>query len=314
MEYANREPPEPSNPAGWYELYRKLLTESEEQEAAMEEQLRAAMAGVKNGVAKNQLQCDSGPKPIPIPKLGGMIFCHEPKPKKPTAPVTTETLRFGSGSRTKTWTGHGLMNKVRKQTRESALFRPGGRGNLSTPSHLLHASKVTAIPKSMRPLPQRRIPAPQRVLPPNGSAPMSKAAAAAALRLQSITSKLPAKAPAPSPMSMEERERRLRALTQRQETASDANSRLALSVHAGPPTTAPTSAASIPPRPPPARAPAENHASRLLGPDFRTPKPPVKKRSPADPLMPAKRRRIERSFGHETAIMIAIQRGVSDGF
>lgn len=283
MEYANKEPPEPSDPAGWYELYRKLLTESEELEAAMEEQLRAAMAGVKSGLAKNQLQCDFGSKPIPIPKLGGMIFCREPKPKKPPPPpVTTDTLRFGSGSRTKTWTGHGLMNKVRKQTREAALFRPGGRGNLSTPSHLLHTSKVTAIPKSMLPLPPPRIPAPQRVLPPNGSMPMTKAAVAAASRLQSITSKLPARAPAPSSMSMEERERRLRALTQRQDTASSTNSTLALSIYPSPATTAPISAGSAPPRPPPARAP-----------ELRTQKPLIRKRAPADPLMPTKRRRID---------------------
>jgi len=294
MEYANKEPPEPSNPASWYKLYRKLLTESQEQEAAMEEQLRAAMAGVNNGVAKNQLQCDSGSKPIPIPKLGGMIFCRESKAKKPPPPpVTTETLRFGSGSRTKTWTGHSLMNKVRKQTREAALLKPGGRGNLSTPSHLLYTSKVTAIPKSMLPLPPRRNPAPQRVLPPNGSRPASKAAAAAALRLQNISSKLPAKALEPSPMSMEERERRLKALTQRQNTASEINSTSALSVHPGPVTTAPTSAASAPPQPPPARAPTQNHASRLPNPEFRTHNPQYRKRAPADPLMPAKRRRIE---------------------
>jgi len=292
MQYANKEPPQPLNPASWFELYCKLLDESQRQEAAMEEQLRAAITGVNNGVAKNQLQCDCGAKPIPIPKLGGMIFCREPKPKKPPPPpVTTERLRFGSGSRTKSLTGHGIMNKVRKQTREAALFRPGGRGNLSTPSHLLHTSKVTSIPKSMLPLPPRQNPAPQRVLPPNGSGPASKAAKTAASRLQQISSKLPAKAPAPSPMSMEERERRLRALTQRQNTASEINSTSAPSVRLNPANTAQFATFSAP-QPPPLRAPTQQHASKLTNLDVRTQNPQVRKRAPADPLMPAKRRRI----------------------
>ena len=93
-----------------------------------------------------------------------MIFCHEPKPKKsPPPPPKTDVLRFGAGSRTKVVTGRDMINKARRQARETALLRPGC-GNLSTPSHLLNnlATKVTKPPASMTP---------QRLTPSNVQRP-----------------------------------------------------------------------------------------------------------------------------------------------
>ena len=242
------------------------------------------MASIRDATVKNQLQSRAKEELPPLPKLGGMIFAREPKPKKPPPPpVKTEVLRFGAGSRTKGLTGKGLINKARREAREAALFKPGGRGNLSTPSHMLNslATPITKPPASL--VPQPRNPALQRPTPPvvNMSTPV-----VAAPRPHHP----PLKAPAPSMLSTEERERRLKALTKPRNAApEDETSPPLLSSFSHPAITSQTLAS---PLPSPVRAPPTYHVPRRLSPDSKTQQPPTRKRAPVDPFIPAKRRRI----------------------
>lgn len=275
--YANETP---SNPASWHKVYRRLVKAHQRDLAASEEQLMATMSGLRNAKKEKAIQWVSKEE-VKEPKVYGMQYAPaEPKPKKPAPPVrTVETLRFGGGSRTKTTTGHGLMQKIKREAREASLRRPGGV--LATPNHLIsaksNASKVTKAPPSMAP--PRQAPAPQRSLAPsaNGSRPT---AAPSRPPTQAIAH------PAQSLLSVEERERRRLDIAKRRNAAPE--TRLSPPPPIAPNTSAVIASAGSLSNGIGARAPTNRQSS----PDSRSLQPSTKRKRPApDPFMPAAKRR-----------------------
>ena len=256
LTYANEQPPKPADPNNWYKLYRKLLRADQKELKASEEELRATMAGIKDSRAKKEVQWRPNHQLPPQPKVGGMIFCHEPKPKKsPPPPPKTDVLRFGAGSRTKVVTGRDMINKARRQARETALLRPGF-GNLSTPSHLLNnlATKVTKAPASMTP---------QRLTPSNIQGPTPALSAG-------------------SPLTPTELERR------RMEIAKRRNG--GIEITASPSGVSPQAPAHS--HRTTNFAAQQSHMSRGPTLESKTQQALIKKRAPVDPLLSAKRRRV----------------------
>lgn len=254
VEYADEDPPTPTDPNRWHIFYNRLLKRNRKQFKADVLQLRQRQFGVRQAQADRQLQKMEFADLPQLPRPDG----YTPHPRKPAPPKITkmDTLSFGAGSRTRIRTPADLITKARRTAREASIFRPGG-SNLSRPTHLLtrHAAITTdklEIRKQFLASVVPRAPLPQ-------------------------TDNVASRPAFPkSYLTKEEKERRQKAIAQRRENTSQETER-------------PTDPSS-PPKP---AVTSPNVAKPLLSRPDAGPRPPVvRKRPAADPLMPAKRRRV----------------------
>lgn len=138
---------EPERPEDWCELYNKLRAEMQEQVDKDAEALKAAMDGIKSERAKHTSKVVD-PRSVPrLPRMGGM---RAEGGRSAKAATTSSTLTFGAGSRTKTLTGKGVLNKAKKEAREMSLFS-ARKTILATPTHQLgsRASQVQSVPRGL---------------------------------------------------------------------------------------------------------------------------------------------------------------------
>ncbi|KAL9025246.1 MAG: hypothetical protein Q9196_005897 [Gyalolechia fulgens] len=310
----------PKNPQDWWKVYRKLHREHEievEKDAA---QLKAAFSGIKSAKDKRQILIKEG---VPhIPKLDGMQYAHcaehnkeeytksKKKPLKKTAPTV---LKFEAGSRTKVLTGKGILDKARREAQDLGRFK--SQSPLSVPTHKLSsvASRVREAPKYL--VEEFKKPSPPKPYDPTAPKPTMFVPPKRHVREEDT------RRPSGN-TTIEERERRLRALT----TPNTANK----TTTTIPPSTAPmTTGSSVKKKllSAPATSPSStlkrkaedlrttpsievdvsgipsNRSKATLSPPrYKVPRltgspetPGVrapKKKAPADPFMPAKKKRI----------------------
>ena len=146
------DPPEPSDPASWYRVYRKLLRADQKATERQEAQLASQMQGIRNAAAERTSRIVDAKS---LPRLNKALGGREPKKASTRFSTTADpsTLRFTSGSRTKMLTGQDVMNRARREAREMSLRSAQGRSALARPAH--HAgipsrfNQPLTVPKSM---------------------------------------------------------------------------------------------------------------------------------------------------------------------
>ena len=186
---------EPKNPASWFKVYRKLIKEAKERIEEDALAMKAAMDGLHKQVLERQTVMVSAKSLPKLPKMGGMR--GEVKKGGPIRTANTSALTFSSGSKTKTTSAQGVLDRARREAREMGHVIK--KSTLTTPTHLLaHKAKpINALPKGMVESHKRAELAKRPTTPP---------------------SKPPAGRPATiaSAMSLEERERRRQAIKERE--------------------------------------------------------------------------------------------------
>ena len=263
-------------------MYRKLRQDSEKEVDKDAEILKAAMDGIKSEREKHTSRIVD-PKTVPrLPRMGGMRVEGGRSRAIGSSSGNTSTLTFASGSKTKMLTGKGVLERARREAKELSLFS-ARKSLLATPTHKL-ANKASHIQNAPRGMvdEHRKPPAPiQSDQTPKATtifAPRKRNASEAGISTAPMT---------------EERERRLRAFTNPNRHAAAPSS---------PPHAPSTPATSPPLSSRPARsesstgllAGASYKAPRLSpSPDKRNVQRPAKQKTPANPFMPAKRRKIE---------------------
>jgi hypothetical protein len=122
-----------------YATYQRCLAQMEAQELQAEETLREATSKAKAHQRNNETKfVDS----LPPGYLKGKPRQRYDGTSRSSA--ATGELRFTGGSKTKTTTAKGFMNRVRREVKEQKFMKAGG--SLSTPSHLLQ-EKAKFMPK-----------------------------------------------------------------------------------------------------------------------------------------------------------------------
>ena len=118
----------PSDPKNWYKIWKRYKKEHDKALAESEAKLKEALGGLQGDKLKNSSIIIDNKF---LPKL------HKKKRNMGPKDNSTSTLRFGSGSRTKTTNGASVMRKVRREVSEisrihgSLLSRPGAKGGVS---------------------------------------------------------------------------------------------------------------------------------------------------------------------------------------
>lgn len=160
----------PQDPKKWYKVWEKYKRDHDEsvKESAMK--LKNAFAGLKQDKEKNTSKIVERrllPRRGATGPTGGRRGPRE---------GTSNALAFGSGSRTKTLTGAGVMRKVRREVKEianihgslSKSVRPGaGQQSMITkaPKSMINEHKRAAFPavRPTRPPPKEPRPVPSAV-------------------------------------------------------------------------------------------------------------------------------------------------------
>lgn len=201
----------PRNRKNWWKVYRKMHREHElevEKDAA---QLKAAFSGIQSAKDKRQIQIKEG---VPhIPKLDGMQFAHcadynksqyKRNTKNPTKRPQPKFLKFEAGSKTKTLTAKGVLNKARREAEDMNRFR--SHSSLSVPTHQLNrnATQVREAPKYL--VEEFRKPSPPKPYDPTAPKPTLFVPPKRRVEVKDV------RRPSDN-ATFEERERRLRALT-----------------------------------------------------------------------------------------------------
>jgi hypothetical protein len=126
-------------------MYQEAVAQSKAEVASDERILKATMDQLEKrrlGNTSKQVQASTVPR---LPKIDGMQYLRatpkEPKPVPRTEPKTQ--IVFRAGSRTKTLTGRGLMEKARKEAQERKVLQ----NRLTIPTHKLNeaASRVQHV-------------------------------------------------------------------------------------------------------------------------------------------------------------------------
>ncbi len=298
---------EPSNPQSWYKVYKKLLAESAKEVEEDARVLEAALKGIKTEQAKHTIR-HVHPSTVPkLPKMGGMIYAtslpHFKKPKKPPPPKPSE-LNFNAGSRTKTLTGAGVMNKARKEAQQLSLFS-AKNSKLAKPTHELSdkAAGVQHAPESI--VYDYRHPVASKAVDPTVKQPTIFVPKRKIVVNNTSTS---------NGMSVEERESRLKAFTNPGSvrtsslSTSSTPSTSTTSVNLSKSSETNISSDSLPsttsrPQNMSVMSPQSTNTAypvaaykvprlKSISPESKDRKPMMKKRAPVDPFMPAKRRKI----------------------
>ena len=150
-EWSAKEPPEPKNPASWHKLYKKLRRKEAEEIRAQEEMLANQLRGSQESAAQHTSKLVD-PSTVPaLPRAPGMRI--EKRPGAGAGPSRTadpSKLRFTSGSRTRTSSGHDVLNRARREAKELSLFSASSSA-LARPTSLLNskATRLRAAPRGM---------------------------------------------------------------------------------------------------------------------------------------------------------------------
>ncbi|MCJ1473393.1 hypothetical protein MMC13_002044 [Lambiella insularis] len=263
---------EPKNPKNWCKVYRKLRTDSQKEVEADAAILNAAMEGIKSERAKHTSKVMDAKS---LPKL-----TREGRVSKAgsSSSGSRSLLTFTSGSKTKTLTGRGVLDKARREARELSLFS-AKRSLLTTPTHKL-SSKATQIHHA----PQALVDEHRRPPAPTYMEPNAKPMMIYAPRKHST----PRGALSPNGIEFEEREKKLRALTvgrkysePRSTITSQSVSTSVRSASQRQSNPAYPSSSYVAPRSKPSTT--ESNAGQQRA---------SKAKAPANPFMPAKRRKI----------------------
>ncbi len=300
-------PHEPSNPQSWYKVYRKLLADSIKEVEEDARALEAALKGIKTEQAKHTIK-HVHPSTVPkLPKMGGMIYAtslpHFKKPKKPPPPKPT-SLNFGAGSRTKTLTGAGVMNKARREAKQLSLFS-AKNSKLAKPTHELSNKAVgvqhapesivneyrrPVVPKAVDPTVKKpTIFVPKRKIVNNASTSNGTSVEEregqlkdftnpGIARASSLSTSSPPSSTAP-PNPPKAAETQLFATTDSSSSITSCPQNTSVMSPQSTNTAYPASAYRVP-------------RLKSISPESKDRKPMIKKRAPVDPFMPAKRRKI----------------------
>ena len=304
-------PHEPSNPESWFKVYRKLLADSANEIDDDAKALEATLKGIKAEQSKHtirQVRQSTVPK---LPKMGGMIYAtslpqwkREKAMRKPPPPPPPSALNFNAGSRTKTLTGAGVINKARREAQQQSLFSHK-KSKLVTPTHELSskARGVQFAPKGIV----------ADYINPVASKPVDPTVKQPTIFVPKR--KIVRDPPTSDGMTVEERERRLKAFTNPTSVGNSSSAKPQEPSSTSPAIPTERSEAGVLPSTeliPPADSlhhnmsamSAQNTNASYPNPSYRVPKikslspetkgqkPLIKKRAPVDPFMPAKRRRV----------------------
>ncbi|KAL2358376.1 RNA polymerase II transcription factor SIII subunit A-domain-containing protein [Cryomyces antarcticus] len=254
-----KKPHEPRNPNSWGKVYRKLLREDEEEQRQSEEVLRAALNIRKEEKEKNQATI-----------IHKVIDPEKRKARPAAKSSSTALLSFGGGSRTKTNTAQGVLDRARRETQEARNARNSA---LAMPTHLLNvkASQVRQAPRGM--VVGYNRPAPPKIIGSSVSrpAPIFISRPVVTDRDRALNAAIKSE--------REERERRLKALTGLSNTAAQKT----LTPPRVPGASGVTSLPGI--------AAAGSPMSRTASP-APAPAPQQRKRPGYDPFMAVKRRKV----------------------
>lgn len=132
----------------WYQTYQEAVAQNKAEIANDERNLKATLDEYKkHRLEHTSKQVDA--KTVPrLPKMGGMQYVKSQKPRYVgLVPEPKSTIIFGAGSRTRTLTGRGVMEKARKEAQEQSLLK----NRLAIPTHKLQqrASRVKHVPYSL---------------------------------------------------------------------------------------------------------------------------------------------------------------------
>lgn len=137
------ETPEPKN---WYKLYDKLMDDVANEVKRDAEALKARLQNLKSA-REHSKQVKAAEVP-PLPKMGGMKLVRNPRPAKKTVdPLPSVT--FSGNLKTKGLSGGAMFKKIKREVREKSHF--GNHSRLAVPTHKLseRASKVLVAPPSI---------------------------------------------------------------------------------------------------------------------------------------------------------------------
>lgn len=137
------ETPEPKN---WHKLYHKLMDDVAAEVKRDAEELKARLQNLKS--AREQSKQVKAAEVPPLPKMGGMKLVRNPRPaKKKVDPLPAVT--FSGHLKTKGLSGGAMFKKIKREVREKSHF--GNHSRLAVPTHKLseRASKVLVAPPSI---------------------------------------------------------------------------------------------------------------------------------------------------------------------
>ena len=234
------------------------------------------MDGLKNERAKHTSKVVD-PKTVPrLPRMGGMRVEGGRTRTTHTSIGNPAVLSFTSGSKTKTLTGKGVLEKARREARELSLFS-ARKSLLATPTH-----KLTGKASQVRTAPQGLLDDHKRPAMPMYADPNARPTTIVAPRRRSTVDNVKP----PVGPSVQDREARLKSITSPSTTSTSS-----LTV----PRTQNTSAIFPPPRSSDSTDPSPVYKAPRPKPpsqDGKGSRPPGKTKPPVDPFMPTKRRKL----------------------
>lgn len=137
------ETPEPKN---WHKLYHKLMDDVAAEVKRDAEELKARLQNLKSA-REHSKQVKAAEVP-PLPKMGGMKLVRNPRPAK-KKPDPLPAVTFSGNLKTKGLSGGAMFKKIKREVREKSHF--GNNSRLAVPTHKLseRASKVLVPPPSI---------------------------------------------------------------------------------------------------------------------------------------------------------------------
>ncbi|KAM3482204.1 hypothetical protein MY5147_000323 [Beauveria neobassiana] len=131
----------PKSQDKWFKVWEKYKVDHDRSIRESEEQLRAALMGLRQDKEKNTSKIVEG-RFLPSDAI---------RPKKRNGPKdhTTGVLTFGGGSRTRTLTGAGVMRKARREAREVRNIQGALSRSVVAPIRLLEKQHLKAPPPAM---------------------------------------------------------------------------------------------------------------------------------------------------------------------
>ncbi|KAM3456239.1 hypothetical protein MY3296_001836 [Beauveria thailandica] len=131
----------PKSQDRWFKVWEKYKVDHDRSIKESEEQLRAALMGLRQDKEKNTSKIVEG-RFLPSDAI---------RPKKRNGPKdhTTSVLTFGGGSRTKTLTGADVMRKARREAREVRNIQGTLSRSVVAPIRVLEKQHLKAPPPAM---------------------------------------------------------------------------------------------------------------------------------------------------------------------
>ncbi|XWW93039.1 hypothetical protein V2A60_000967 [Cordyceps javanica] len=132
----------PKSQDRWFKVWEKYKAKHDRSLQESEEQLRAALMGLRQDKEKNTSKIVEG-RFLPSDAMRTK--------KRPTGPKdnSSSVLTFGGGSRTKTLTGAGVMRKARREAKEVRNIQGSLSRSIVAPIRLLEKQHLKAPPPAM---------------------------------------------------------------------------------------------------------------------------------------------------------------------